>query len=170
MSDAMKSLLPLLILPLLMSATPADLKSGKFGTIVSEKALVKVSSTCDFDTPENHLNLVRGEQVPCAFHTNKEKEPWVILKLSRPVEVKALEIVNRQDGSEFREANLVAWLSEDGKNWKEVWTAGGKAEKSWTIPLTGSDGRGQKAAWVKLSTRQEKPEFFHLSRVTVYGQ
>ena len=165
----MKSLFPLSLLPLLVAAAAPDLKSGKFGALLSENAVVQTSSTCEYDTPETHLSLVRGETVPCAFHTNRDKEPWVVLKLSRAAEVKAIEIVNRQDGSESRAANLVAWLSEDGKTWTEIWKADGKAEKSWVVTV-GTDGCGRKASWIKLSTQQEKPEYFHLSRVNVYGQ
>lgn len=152
-----------------MAAAPNELKQGKFGQLQSEKAVVKISSSCGFDTPETHLNLVRGEPVPCAFHTDKEKEPWVVLKLSRSVEVRAMEVINRRNGSGFREANLIAWLSDDGNTWTEVWNAGGKAEDSWIIPVSGKDGRGQKARWVKLGTRQINPEYFHLSRINVYG-
>lgn len=164
----MKRLWLFALLPLFLAAAPEDLKSGKFGGLVSEKAVVQVSSTCSYDTPETHLNLVRGEKVPCAFHTGKEKQPWVILKLERPATVRALEIVNRGDGSGFRQASLAAFLSEDGKTWTEVWNAGGKAEDRWIVPIAG--GAGQKAAWVKLALTQEQPEFFHLSRVHVYGQ
>ena len=152
-----------------MAASPVNLKQGEFGKLQSETSVVKVSSTCKFDTPETHLNLVRGEQVPSAFHTDKEKEPWVVLKLERSVEVRAIEVINRQNGSGFREANLIVWLSEDGKTWTEIWNAGGKPEDSWIIPVSGKDGRGQKASWVKLGTRQESPEYFHLSRIHVYG-
>jgi hypothetical protein len=166
--DAMQRLWLTALLPLFLAATPADLKSGKFGTVLSVKAVVQVSSTCSYDTPETHLNLVRGERVPCAFHTGKEQQPWVILKLERPATIKAIEIINRQDGSGFRQASLAAFLSEDGKTWTEVWNAGGKAEDTWIFPVNG--GSGQKAAWVKLALTQEQPEFFHLSRVTVYGQ
>lgn len=151
------------------AAADPDFASGQFGKIVSEKAVVKVSSTCEYDTPETHLNLVRGSKVPCAFHTNKEKNPNVILKLSAPAEVKGLEILNRGDGSGFREATLAVSISEDGKKWTELWSAGGKAENRWAISTLDAAGKGQKAAWVKLETKPEKPEFFHLSRVTVYG-
>lgn len=153
-----------------MAAAPADLASGKFGVVQSGRAVVKTSSSCDYDTPETHLNLVRGEPVACAFHTNKEKEPWVVLKLGRSVDIRALEIINRKDGNGGREANLTVWLSSDGVAWTEVWNAGGKAENSWIIPMVGEDGRARKAAWVKLGTRQDNPEYFHLSRVNVYGQ
>ena len=155
-------------IPLLLAATPADLKSGKYGALISEKAAVRVSSTSSHDTPETHLNLVSGDTVPCAFHTSQEKQPWVVLKLERPSLVRAVEILNRQDGSGFREASLAVSLSMDGKTWKEIWNAGGKAEDKWIIPV--ADGAGEKAAYIKLGLTQEKAEFFHLSRVSVYGK
>lgn len=166
----MKSLLFLFLIPQLIAATTADLKAGKFGKLLSENALVKTSSSCQHDTPETHLNLVSGPQVACAFHTDKESNPWVILKLEGNVEVCALEIINRQSGSGFREKNLIVWISENGKDWQEVWSAGGKEENSWIVTLTDKEGKGKKAAWVKLGTNNKSPEYFHLSRVNVYGQ
>ena len=168
----MKRLLPLLLLlhAAVRADAPADLASGRYGGIISGKALVKVSSTCQHDTPETHLNLVRGEPVPCAFHTREEKEPWVVLKLDREAEVKALDIVNRRDGSGFRAAGLVAWVSRDGRDWEQVWEAGGKAEARWVVPLVDGAGKGRRASWVKLGLRSEKPQFLHLSRVTIHGQ
>ena len=84
--NALTVLIPLM----LTAAAPDDAKAGKFGAILSEKAIVRVSSTCGYDTPETHLNLVRGPAVPCAFHTAQEKEPWVTLKLPAASEVRAL--------------------------------------------------------------------------------
>ena len=159
----------LLLTPILLHAGEPDFASGKFGKVVSEKAVVRVSSTCEYDTPETHLNLVRGPKVSCAFHTAKEKNPNVILKLSAPAEVKGLEILNRVDGSGFREATLAVSLSEDGKTWKQIWTADGKAENRWAVGCVDANGQGTKASWIKLETKPEKSEFFHLSRVTVYG-
>lgn len=151
-------------------AAEPDLAGGSFGKPVSEKALVRVSSTCQWDTPETHLNLVRGPQVPCAFHTASEQNPHVILKLPAAAEVKALEIVNRKDGSGERTTGLVASLSEDGKTWTEVWKSDGPAKESWTVPLTNEAGHGKKAAYVRLELKNEKKQYFHLSRVTVYGK
>jgi hypothetical protein len=108
--------------------------------------------------------------VPCAFHTREEKEPWVVLKLEREAEVKALDIVNRRDGSGFRAAGLTAWISRDGREWEQVWAAGDKAEARWVVPLVDAAGKGKRAAWIKLGLRSDKPQFLHLSRVTVHGQ
>ena len=166
----MKRLLFLLCLAQnLCAAEQPDLAGGKFGKVISEKALVKVSSTCQYDAPETHLNLVRGPKVPCAFHTNKEKNPHVLLKLPAAAEVKGLEILNRGDGSGFREATLAVSVSEDGKTWKQIWSAEGKAEDRWAITCVDAKGQGHKASWIKLETKPEKADFFHLSRVTIYG-
>jgi hypothetical protein len=165
----MKSLLLLLCLAHPLLAEEPDLAGGKFGKVISEKALVKVSSTCQYDAPETHLNLVRGPKVPCAFHTNKEKNPYVLLKLPAAAEVKAMEILNRGDGSGFREATLAVSVSEDGKQWKQIWSAEGKAENRWAISVVDANGQGHKANWIKLETKPEKADFFHLSRVTLYG-
>lgn len=150
-------------------AADPDLAGGKFGKVISAKALVKASSTCSYDLPENHLNLVRGPVVPCAFHTNKEKNPQVILKLPAPAEIKGMEILNRGDGSSFRSATLTVSVSEDGTAWKEIWSAQNKAEDRWAIVCTDATGRGHQAAWVKLETKPEQADYFHLSRVTLYG-
>jgi hypothetical protein len=152
-----------------LQAADPDFAGGKYGKIISTKALVKVSSTSSYDSPENHLNLVRGPVVPCAFHTNKEKNPHVLLKLPAPAEIKGLEILNRGDGSGFRSATLTVSVSENGSDWKEIWSAGNKAEDRWAITCVDAGGRGHKAAWVKLETKPEKADYFHLSRVTLYG-
>lgn len=165
----MKHLLLLLCLAQPVLAEAPDLAGGKFGRVISEKALVKVSSTCQYDAPETHLNLVRGPKVPCAFHTNKEKNPYVLLKLPAAADVKGLEILNRGDGSGFREATLTVSVSEDGKTWKQIWSAEGKAEDRWTVACVDANGQGHKASWIKLETKPEKADFFHLSRVTIYG-
>lgn len=151
-------------------AAEPDLAGGSYGKPLSEKALVRVSSTCQYDTPETHLNLVRGPQVPCAFHTASEQNPHVILKLPAVAEVKALEIVNRKDGSGERTTGLVASVSTDGTAWTEVWKSEGAAKASWTVPLTDGAGQGKKAAYVRLELKNDKKQYFHLSRVTVYGK
>lgn len=166
----MKNFLVLLLFPLFMAATPADLAAGKFGVLVSEKALVKTSGTSVYDTPETHLNLVRGPVVPGAFHTDKEAKPWVILKLGHSVEVRALEIFNRLGVGSELVATLTVWLSEDGENWQQVWDAGGKEEDSWVVTLTDPNGKGKMASWIKLGTHHDPPSYFHLSRVNVYGK
>ncbi len=131
-----------------------------------EGVLVKPSSTCQWDAPENHLNLVRGPVVPCAFHTAREKAPSVVLKLPQATDVVALEVTNRADGSDFRTKPLVISVSADGKAWKEVHRSE-TAEAKWSIALAEP---ATSVRWVKLALAPEKPEFFHLSRVVIHAR
>lgn len=140
-------------------------------TNLSEKAIVQVSSTCAYDCPETHLNLVRGEVVEAPFHTNAESNPWVVLKLPTAGEIKSVEVKNRPGQNHARAATLSLSLSDDGKTWISVWSAGGKSEKVWQIPLTDAAGKGKMGRYVRLQLKPEKGrEFLHLSRVTVLGQ
>lgn len=128
--------------------------------------LVRPSSTCEWDTPETHVQLVRGPVVPCAFHTAREKAPSVLIKLAQPTDVTALEVTNRADGSDFRTKPLVVSVSADGKAWTEVFRSD-TAEPKWSIalaqPATG-------VRWVKLALAPAKPEFLHLSRVVIHAR
>jgi hypothetical protein len=58
-------------------------------------------------------------------------------------------------------------------NWTEVW----KAESGfplWEIPvndfLAGAQVPGRKARYLRLETKPETPEYFHLRQVQVYGK
>jgi hypothetical protein len=158
------------LIPLIASVAFAAPESPPAGKILSEKAVVKVSSTCEYDTPEHHLNLVRGEVLEMAFHTKNEKNPWVILKLDRAAEIKRVEIKNRPGQNAERSATLTMSFSDDGKTWQEIWAAKGKAEQTWDIPVADASGKGRKAGWVKLELKPKGGEFFHLSRVTLFSE
>jgi hypothetical protein len=158
---------PSVFLLLLAIASPANPPPA--GTLISAKASVRISSTSEYDTPETHLDLVRGPETDCAFHTRSEKSPWVILKLPQPATITALRIVNRKDGNTARAAGLTAWLSTDGKSWTEVWKASGPAEPVWDIPLSNTPASGIRASFVKIGLSSDQPQFLHLSRISVYG-
>jgi hypothetical protein len=153
---------PSVFLLLLAIASPANPPPP--GTLISTKASVRISSTCEYDTPETHLDLVRGPETDCTFHTRSEKSPWVILKLPKPATITALRIVNRKDGNTARAAGLTAWLSTDGKSWTEVWKASGPAQAVWDVPLSNIP-----ASFVKIGLSSDQPQFLHLSRISVYG-
>ena len=70
-------------------------------------------------------------------------------------------------------ATLHLSISSDGKTWTEVW----KSEKilpQWEVPvndfLAGAEVPGRKARYLRLETKPEKPEPFHLKQVQVYGK
>jgi hypothetical protein len=57
---------------------------------------------------------------------------------------------------------MKTWVSADKIEWKEIWTAGGKDEPQWTIPVS------VKAKFVKFGLQAEA-EYFHLNRIRIYG-
>lgn len=161
---------PTLLLALaLLPAQGVRLEDPKHGKIVSEKAIVKVSTTCGYDTPETHLNLVRGAQVEFAFHTDSEKNPWVVLKLPAHAVVTGFRIVNRTNAAHHsRAAGLTVSLSNDGKAWREVWKAD-KPEAEWKVSLLATK-KSQRALYVKLETKSDPAGPFHLSKVFIHGK
>jgi hypothetical protein len=63
-------------------------------------------------------------------------------------------------------------VSEDGKQWREVWRAT-KWEAIWTVPLThvdaGANVPGARARFIRLETKNDSPRELLLKRVTVFG-
>ena len=155
-------------IPLLafLSAFAARAQSLPGKPLSGDGMLVKTSSTSQWDSPELHLSLVRGQPVSCAFHTNKEKKPWVAIRLAAPAEVTGIEVTNRTDGSEFRTEPLVVSVSADGKTWKQVFRSE-KAEPKWSIPLSEPAAGTQ---WVRFELDRGNAEYFHLSRVVIYAR
>lgn len=53
------------------------------GALISRKATIKTSSTCEWDNSEMHTRLVDDSQgaVEWAFHTDLEQSPWVEVDL-----------------------------------------------------------------------------------------
>ena len=54
-----------------------------------------------------------------AFHTN-DQEPWFIVTLKSPADIKIIYIQNRV-GVEERAKGLTVSVSSDQKTWKEIW-------------------------------------------------
>jgi alpha-L-fucosidase len=122
--------------------------ASTYGKIVSSEAKVKTGST----------------------------SPNVEVDLGREVSVTGVRILNgtKTDQAAIdHAATLHLSISSDGKTWTEVW----KSEKilpQWEIPvndfLAGAEVPGRKARYLRLETKLEKPEPFHLNQVQVYGK
>jgi putative heme-binding domain-containing protein len=99
-----------------------------------------------------------------AFHTPHDiDEPHLIIRLEKPAEVRFVKIENRVRSLHDRAAGLTLWLSDDGKEWKEVWKAA-KPEKEWLVELPA----GTKARFLKLGLPGKGT--FHLNQVAVFGK
>ena len=144
-----------------------------YGAVVSREATVKTSSADPAYDPGKPAALVAEAAVAdFAFHTAQEKEPWVEIDLGRDVSVTGVRVRNRSAGKE-RAATLQLSVSTDGKTWQQVWQAE-RAEEIWEIPVTdflaGAQVPGRKARYLRLSLHPEKPEYFHLRQVEVFGK
>ncbi len=89
---------------------------------LSDKAAVEYSSRSEKFSMHPDT-LLTTQTSPFAFHTNKEKNPWLIVDLGELQKIRAVEIVNRADGGMKRTRNMHVWLSNDKQNWTEVFKA-----------------------------------------------
>jgi ADP-ribose pyrophosphatase YjhB (NUDIX family) len=84
--------------------------------------------------------------------------------------INAVIIENR--ATERRASGLIVSVSEDGKNWQEVWRAK-TFESTWTVPVThvdaGATVPSARARFIRLETKNDSPRELLLKRVTVFG-
>jgi beta-galactosidase len=130
---------------------------------LSEKATVEYSSVSEKWTrfPDT---LLTTQDSSFAFHTNTEKNPWLIVDLAGHHKIRALKIENRADSAMIRAKNMHVWVSSDKKSWKEVFVSV-EAELEWTISVNPA----QKARYVKIGLLGDRATF-NLRGVKVYGE
>jgi hypothetical protein len=92
------------------------------------------------------------------FHTQEEKDPWVMFDLGAPGNLHRVEVSNRSDCCYARAVPLVVETSDDGK----VWTARARAERvftTWSHELSG------RARFVRL--RVDGTAYLHLAKIVI---
>jgi hypothetical protein len=145
---------------------------GGYGKWISKDAACEASSA-DPKWSANEKKLLSGENYDGGYacHTKEEDNPFIIIDLKRSALVRGIEIVNRMDMVPERARTLTVWLSQDKKDWKEVWRAA-DVEEVWTIGVTQSPDNLQKpgvqARYVKIGLREKN--YLHLYSVRVYGE
>ena len=101
-----------------------------------------------------------------AFHSpnGNTENTNIVIRLVQPAELRHVELENRTT-QEFhdRAEGLAMWVSDDGKEWREVWKSP-KPEAEWSFELP----EGTSAAYIKLGLT--KPGIFHLNHATFYGK
>lgn len=127
----------------------------------SSHATVTYSSTSRFARYGD--TLLTTQEFPFAFHTEAEKEPWLLIDLGKTQPVVGIRIQNRSDAQGNRTRNLHVWLSEDGEIWKQVFEAT-DPQFRWDIRLSSSEP----ARYVKIGLINPEPVFFHLKGVDVF--
>ena len=101
-----------------------------------------------------------------AFHSpNKDVEsPEVVIRFNDPTIVRTVKIINRNEAElHHRAKGLTFWVSDDGKQWKEVWTAP-DAYPDWQF----GTGLEKPIKYAKFSLKGKG--ILHLYKAFFYGE
>ncbi|MFC4995166.1 discoidin domain-containing protein [Rubritalea tangerina] len=145
----------------------SKLRARSFGTNISKDHATASASSGSEDNIDK-LFKGRAPGDGHAFHTDKEQNPSLIINLHGPCLVNALYIENRRR-HEARARGLTLWVSDDAQNWQKVWQAE-DTPSHWDISLAGIERSGHKARFLKLSLEDSSPNYFHLTRIDIFGK
>ena len=122
--------------------------------------MVRCSTTCQWDSPWDHINLLR----PCggSHHTDKETNPNVIVELKNGVNLAGL-IITKRNGNEDRMKKMEVSTSTDGATWFPL-ASTDNMPKEWIVTAP----EGTRAKWIKVEAKNAQPEFMHLRHILVY--
>ena len=101
------------------------------------------------------------------FHTGHDKKPWWQVDLGEPQAISRIVIWNRCDAAD-RAKHLTVSLSDNGKQWRKVYTHNGKTffgftdKKPLEIKLANKAGR-------IVRVQLEGQDYLHLDEVEVFG-
>lgn len=149
------------------SFSDADISSNTVNTsvpqgwkLVPADGMVRCSTTCQWDSPWDHINLLR----PCggSHHTDKEANPNVIVELKNGVNLAGL-IITKRNGNEDRMKKMEVSTSTDGATWFPL-ASTDNMSKEWVVTAP----EGTKAKWIKVEAKNAQPEFMHLRHILVY--
>ena len=139
------------------------------GQLLSPDGMLRTSSTSQWDQPICYRNGLDAKDYVGgnAFHTGKDTSPWAMVVLPGSSDITAVTVVNAGGGQNGpRQVPLRIWLSDDGKEWAEVF-ASDACQDEWTCKLPAP----AKAKYVKVGRAPEvRAEFFHLHKILVYGK
>lgn len=141
------------------------------GTLLSQDGLLKISNTSNWDTPTTYRNALDAADYAGgnAFHTGKSNAPWAMVVLPGPSAINGITVVNSGGAQNAgRQVPLRIWLSEDGKDFKEVF-ASGQVQNEWKCQLPAPVN----AKYIKvgrLPDPKSNDHLFHLHKILVYGK
>lgn len=134
------------------------------GKLVSEGGAVRLSSTSQYDRPCAHAGILTPSGG--LFHTAKDKEAWVVVRLPRTSHLTGVAVVPTT-GNLARLHGMKVQVSESGKDgdWQDVASLG-QCDK----PVLRADisGKRPRAQYVRI-LRSGEADFLHLRGVYVYG-
>lgn len=127
------------------------------------------------DARKNHVTPEQDAAGGCdgvktgqwGFHTENEKDPWWQVDLGQSMSLDHLLLYNRCDGTGERNSRIQVLLSEDAKNFRQVYRHdgtlffGNSDKKPLRVSLAGATGR-------YLRLQLSGTSYFHLDEVEAY--
>ena len=137
------------------------------GQLVSEGGVVFASSTSRWDKPATHANVLtrKGGQI----HTNRDKEPWIGVKLPKHATISGVVIATHSNGANWNRLNgIQVQVSETGKDddWHNIGQPLEKCTQRINRFDTGTEQR--KALYVRI-IRPGAQDVLHVDGFYVYG-
>lgn len=149
------------------SPLAAKLKGGNLTT--DPRTTITLSSRDPaYDDPAGHDSLCRGPLREFAFHSQDEPGPFVVVDLGERCRVEAVEVLNRVSNAQ-RAAGLTLWVSDDASAWRQAWQAA-DVTQHWMVDLTGAEGGGMMARYLKLGLPDGQRGMLHLRAVNAFGR
>ena len=142
--------------------------------LVSTDALVKTSSSSQWDSPKPYSGLIDGSsEREFAFHTSSGKKEWVMLDLKKTYNLSEISIVNRKSTAFHNRArNMKVQISQDGKAWNTVYVLKRpRAVYRLKYKVGKNDSKNIndiKARYLRLVI--DNNNALHLSKIRVYGE
>ena len=126
------------------------------------------SNNTDIWNVDREFLLKKGERTGVhkeifAFMTDN-KEPWFIVILKSPADIKTIYIQNRVSGQQQRAKGLTVYVAKDKETWKEIWKAT-DVQSEWTIDLK----TPEKTQYIKFELPRSEDSYLHLNNVRIYG-
>jgi hypothetical protein len=154
-------------------ASPVSIVELTFDQSVDDiPAIPDATAHSIFDDASTYGKIVSSEDKVKTSSTS----PTVEVDLGREVSITGVRILTgtKTDQPTMDDAaTLHLSISSDGKTWTEVWKSQ-KIQPQWEIPvndfLAGAEVPGRKARYLRLETKPENPEPFHLKQVQVFGK
>jgi hypothetical protein len=134
--------------------------------LLSDKGLLRLSTTSNWDQPGNYRAIIDGKEAVGNFHTASESAPWVEVELPGMAEVSAVYIENVHTQNNGRAVPFKVEVSEDAKRWKQVAQAD-KSQDEWKLTFAPVKGRFVRVTW---TGGEGKKTFLHFRKVTVHGK
>jgi putative heme-binding domain-containing protein len=136
---------------------------------VSQDASIKLGDQFDHGTwnaaPHLALTATSRQDFDFAFHSNHDADsPAVMVRLSEPRELTHLLLRNRVNPQfHSRAQGLTVWISENGQDYRRVWTAD-EMKGKWVVELP----EGTRGQYLKIGL--DGKGTFHLDQIAVFGK